>query len=77
MCPTGDKSKYMYKLGTAYERSEQGVTRISMYVNLLYEFIKILISVTVICFMIQYKCMCTSIRYKICFPVSVKLSTSF
>ena len=49
MCPTGDKSKYMYKPSTAYERSEQGVTRISMYVNLLYEFMKILRSVTIIC----------------------------
>ena len=26
---------------------------------------------------IQYKCMCTSISYKICFPLSRKLSTSF
>ena len=49
MCPTGDKSKYMYKHSTAYERSEHGVTRISMYVNLLYEFMKILRSVTIIC----------------------------
>ena len=49
MCPTGDKSKYMYKLSTAYKRSEQGVTRINTYVNLLYEFMKILRSVIVIC----------------------------
>ena len=49
MCPTGDKSKYMYKLSTTYERTEQGVRRISMYVNLLYEFMKILRYVTVIC----------------------------
>ena len=49
-----------------------------MYVNVLYEFMKILISVTVICLiMIQYKCMCTSISYKIRFPLSVKLSTGF
>ena len=27
--------------------------------------------------MIQYKCMCISISYKICFPLSVKLSTGF
>ena len=27
--------------------------------------------------MIQYKCMCTSISYKICFPLSVKLSIGF
>ena len=45
MCPTGDKSKYMYKLSTAYERSEQGVTRIIMYVNLLSKFMKILLYV--------------------------------
>ena len=47
-----------------------------MYVNVLYEFMKIMISVTVIC-LFQYKCMCIRISYKICFPLSVKLSTSF
>ena len=54
------------------------VTRIIMYVNMLYEFMKILRSVTVICLiMIQYKCMCTNISYKIRFPLRVKLSTGF
>ena len=49
-----------------------------MCVNLIYEFMKTLIIVTVICLIvIQYKFMCTSISYKICIPLSVKLSTGF
>ena len=49
-----------------------------MYVNVLYEFINILIyDICYIFIMIQYKCTCTNISYKIRFPLSVKLSTGF
>ena len=54
MCPTRDKYKFAISITSVpYTRDlnkhKFGI-RIIMYVNLLYEFMKILLSVTVICY---------------------------
>ena len=55
MCPMGDRNKYKFATcisSVPYTRDlnkHKFVTRIIMYVNVLYEFMKILIYVTVIC----------------------------
>ena len=55
MCHTGDRNKYKFAISVSsvpYTRDvnkHKFVTRIIMYVNVLYEFMKIMIFVTVIC----------------------------